>query len=125
MTQAQWAALILKIVLIFAILVYCHFTIAYSRWAKWWKNPIGLTMVLEAVALALAYLPVVLSAFLVFSNFSKEVALWVLIFFFGCGPAIVEWRTIVMWRLNKAGKLIDATTQAGGKSAEVPAAEQD
>ena len=68
MTQAQWIILAFKVADIASVVTIAAFIGVYTRYAKWWRNPIGRTIVIKDVALILVLIPSILSIFFQFNR---------------------------------------------------------
>ena len=105
MSQDQWIILAFKVVEIASVVTITTFTACYSRWAAWWSNPIGRTIVYEGIALILVLIPSILSIFLSFNRLTSHIAAWFDVAAFALVPAIMIWRTLVFRKIHQAGKL--------------------
>lgn len=103
MSQDQWIILLFKIVLLADLAALAAFIGLYTAWAPWWRNPIGRTIVVKDVLLALALLPSVLSLFFHFSRLTSHVAAWCDVATFGLIGPVMVWRCAV-WRKIVRGR---------------------
>lgn len=105
MTQDQWAILAFRVVLIVIPVAVAMWVAVYTYLSKWWKNPIGKTVVRFAVVVALAIVPSVLSLFFNFNRTTSRVAAWIDVVLF----SQVAWsvlRRIPLWvrlHMDKTG----------------------
>ena len=104
MTQDQAILLAFKVVEVASVVTIAAFVACYSRWAKWWTNPIGRTIVYKDIALILVLLPSILNIFFHFGWLTSHIAAWFDVASFAAVPAIMVWRTLVWRRIYKAGK---------------------
>lgn len=87
----------LKIALVVAVLGTLVFIVDYTRLTKWgcWRDPVGITLILESL-FALGFLvPLLLSEFFKLSVFATLIGVWSLISFIGFGGVVMLWRTLV------------------------------
>jgi hypothetical protein len=103
-TQDQWVIFWYKVVVIAGLLTIPAFVICYSRWAVWWRDPVGRTIVAKDLLLAFALIPVGLSLFLSFSRLTSRVAAWTDIALIGLISPVMIWRIVVFWRLHRQGQ---------------------
>jgi uncharacterized membrane protein YbhN (UPF0104 family) len=104
-TQDQAITLAFKIVEIASLVTIAAFTVFYSRWAKWWSNAVGRTIVYEGLAIILILIPSVLSIFVNFNRFDSHIAAWFDIGSFALVPIIMCWRIFVFGKIHRAGRL--------------------
>lgn len=98
--------LALKIALLVAASGQIVFTADYTRMTRWacWKDPIGITLILDALFVIGELVPLILASFFHLSALGNEIGAWVLIgFFFGQG-LIMFWRTAVFEREHRCGR---------------------
>jgi len=105
MTQEQILILAFKIVEVASVVTIAAFVACYSKWARWWANAIGRTLVFKDIALVLVLVPSILSIFIDFSRFTSRIAGWFDVAAFALVPVIMLWRTWVFWKIHKAGHL--------------------
>jgi hypothetical protein len=108
--MSQDAAILLafKVVEVASVVTIAAFVACYSRWAKWWQNAIGRTIVIKDIALILVLIPSLLSIFLKFNRLTSHIAAWFDVGSFALVPVIMCWRIAVWHRIHKAGKLQDS-----------------
>ena len=63
MNQDQWILLAFKVVEVASVVTIAAFIACYTRWARWFSNPIGRTIVIKDVALIMVLIPSILSIF--------------------------------------------------------------
>jgi hypothetical protein len=102
-SQDQWITLCYKIAVVGALLTIPAFVLCYSRWASWWRDPVGRTIVAKDLLLAFALIPVALSLFLQFSRLTSRVAAWTDIALIGLISPVMIWRIAVFWKLHRQG----------------------
>ena len=105
MTQDEAIILAFKAVEVASVAAIAAFIGCYSRWARWWSNPIGRTIVLKDIALVLVLIPSILSIFIDFNRLTSHIAAWFDIGSFALVPVIMCWRIAVFRKIHKAGKL--------------------
>lgn len=105
MTQDQAILLAFKVVEVASVVTIVAFITCYSRWAAWYKNPIGRTIVYKDIALILVLIPSILSIFIDFNRLTSHIAAWFDVGAFALVPVIMVWRVIVFGKIHKAGKL--------------------
>lgn len=103
MTQAALIVLCLKVVELGAIATTANFTAWYSRWAPWWRDHIGFTIVAESILLVGALVPTVLSLFFDFSRLTSDIAAWTDIGLVGLISPVMIWRTAVFRAAHRQG----------------------
>lgn len=118
MSQEQLILLAFKVVEVASVVTIAAFVACYSRWARWWGNPIGRTLVFKDIALVLVLIPSILSIFIDFSRFTSRIAGWFDVGAFALVPVIMVWRTWVFWKIHKAGQLRQATAPPGPPEGE-------
>lgn len=111
MTQDAAIILAFKVVEVASVVTIAVFVVCYSRWANWFRNPIGRTIVLKDIALILVLLPSILSIFFQFNRLTSHIAAWFDVGSLALVPAVMVWRTLVFWKIHQAGK---AGKQGGG-----------
>lgn len=111
MTQEQWITLAFKVVEIASLVTISAFTACYSRWAEWWRNPVGRTIVYEGLAIILILIPSILSIFFQFNRLTSHIAAWYGVGSFVLVPLIMCQRIVVFWKIHRAGN----DGNAGGK----------
>lgn len=92
----------LKVALIVYLSGQLVFAVDYTRMTKWdcWRDPLGLTLVLEALFGVGALAPLLLAAFWHLSVLGSEIGSWCLIAFFFLGGVVMYWRTFTFERVN-------------------------
>ena len=101
MTQDQWIILAFKVVEIAAVVTIGAFIAVYTRYARWWRNAIGRTIVIKDVALILVLLPSILSIFFSFNRLTSNIAAWFDVASFSAIPVIMCWRILVWRKIHK------------------------
>jgi hypothetical protein len=103
---SQDAAIILafKVVEVASVVTIATFIACYSRWASWWRNPIGRTIVYKDIALILVLIPSILSIFWHWNRLTSHIAAWFDVFSFALVPVIMCWRIDVFRKIHKAGQ---------------------
>jgi len=104
MTQDQAIILAFKVAEVASLVTIIAFVVCYSRWAKWWRNPIGRTIVFKDLALVLVLIPSILSIFIDFNRLTSHIAAWCDVVSFGAIPVIMCWRIAVFWRIHRNKK---------------------
>jgi hypothetical protein len=84
-----------------ALFVAVYTVIGLKGAARWWKNDIGLTLVLKDVAIAFAVLPPILSIFFQFGRLTSDIAAWIDIGALGAASLIIFWRTWIWVRIAR------------------------
>jgi hypothetical protein len=103
--QAQWLVLALKVALISGFLSLAGWVGLYSFLADWWTNPIGRTLVAKTTLIALLFIPTTLSLFWNLNRLDSYIAGWIDVGLIGLVSPVMLWRSIVWWRLHRAGEL--------------------
>lgn len=107
MTQAQWAVLVLKAGLIGGFVSIAAWVVVYSRLAKWWRNPVGRTMVIEAALIGVLLIPSAMSLFLNFNRLTSEIAGWVDAGLIALITPVMLGRVVLWLRLHRHGGGMD------------------
>jgi hypothetical protein len=102
-SQDQAIILAFKIIEVASVVAIAAFIGCYSRWAAWWSNPIGRTIVLKDIALVLVLFPSILSIFFQFNRLSSHIAAWFDVGSFALVPVIMCWRIVVFRRIHHSG----------------------
>jgi hypothetical protein len=100
MTQEQVIILCLKIGLLAGFASIAVWVAVYSRLAKWWKSPIGRTLVIEAVLIAGLFVPQILSLFYNLNRLDSRIAAWADVALIGLVTPVMLWRTVVFARMG-------------------------
>lgn len=100
-TQDQWILFAFKVVLIAGIVSIIAFIVQYSRYAPWWRNEIGRTLIVKDILLVLLLVPSILSLFLHFSRLSSHIAAWIDVGLFGLLTPVMIWRIAVWARIHR------------------------
>ena len=116
MTQAQWIILAFKVVEVASVVTIAAFIGVYTRYAKWWRNPIGRTIVIKDVALILVLIPSILSIFFSFNRLTSHIAAWFDVASFSAIPVIMCWRILVWHRIHRDKTERQDATSAGSES---------
>jgi hypothetical protein len=95
--------LALKIALVVDVVGVLTFIIDYTRLTKGkaWRNPVGFSMLLEALFVLGTGAPLILAAFLHFSALANAVGTWTIIGFFCLTGLSMLWRTVVFERIDR------------------------
>lgn len=101
--QEQVIVLLLKVFLISGFAANVLFISTYSKIAKWWRNPVGRSLVIESGLIALLLVPTALSLFLSLSRTTSDVAGWADVVLIGAITPVMTWRSIVWLRMYRAG----------------------
>jgi hypothetical protein len=104
-SEDQWIALCLKIGLIAGFASITVWVALYSRLAKWWRNPLGRTIVIEAVLIAGLFVPQIMSLFFSLNRFDSYIAAWADVALIGLVTPVMLWRCVVWVRLDSLGRL--------------------
>jgi len=73
----------------------------YTWLAKWWRNPIGRTLVAKSLLLAALLVPTILSLFFHLSAATSERMAWVDVVLIGMIAPVMIWRSVVWIRVSK------------------------
>ena len=103
MSQDQAIILAFKVVEVASVVTITAFILCYSRWAAWWSNPIGRTIVYKDISLILVLLPSILSIFLSFNRLTSHIAAWFDVGAFALVPVIMIWRVFVFRKIHRDG----------------------
>src|SRR5580704_16246557 len=92
LTSPALLILLTKAVLIADMVAIVAFVLDYSRLARWWRNPVGRTIVIKDLFLLGVISLIVASVFFQFSRFTSEVASWIQIALLGGMAVAMLWR---------------------------------
>ena len=106
MTQDDAIVLAFKVVEIASVVTIAAFILCYSRWAPWFRNPIGRTIVLKDFALILVLLPSILSIFFSFNRLTSHIAAWFDVGSLALVPIIMIWRIFVFRKIHHDARRI-------------------
>ena len=101
MTQDNVILLAFKVVEVASVVTIAAFILCYSRWAAWFRNPIGRTIVLKDIALVLVLIPSILSIFFSFNRLTSHIAAWFDVGSLALVPIIMVWRIAVFRKIHK------------------------
>lgn len=105
MTEQQLIVLLLKIGLIAGTLANVLWVAVYTRFAKWWRNALGRTLVIESILVAGLFVPQIITLFFPMTAQGTEDAAWVDVALVGVVTPVMLWRTVIWIRLDKASQL--------------------
>lgn len=111
MNQVQLIILLLRIGLISGVAAITAWIAVYSRLAYWWRNSVGRTMVIEAVLVAVLFVPQLLS---LFSRIDPLVVEWTDVALIGLMTPAFAWRTVVFLRMGPSPERKHARPAAPG-----------
>ena len=113
MNQDQWILLAFKVVEVASVVTIAAFIACYTRWARWFSNPIGRTIVIKDVALIMVLIPSILSIFWHWNRLTSHIAAWFDVGAFAIIPAVMVCRITVFRKIHRAGMLADAPPAPG------------
>lgn len=95
--------LALKVALVVSVTGLLMFLVDYTRLTKGraWRDPIGLTLIFEALFSAGMLIPLLLASFFHLSPLGVQILSWSLIGFMFAGGLVMFWRTWVFEREHK------------------------
>lgn len=105
MSQDQLIALLLKIALISGFVSLVAWIAVYTRLARWWRNPLGRTLVVKSALIAGLFVPTTLSLFFNLNRLDSRIAAWADVVLIGAVAPVMIWRTVVWVKLARAGRL--------------------
>ena len=103
MTQAQWLVLAFKTVTIAGFCSLVTWIVVYTRVARWWRNPIGQTLVAKSVLIAALLVPTILSLFFHLNRATSYAAGWADVVLIGLITPVMIWRAVVWVRIHRQG----------------------
>lgn len=109
MTQTQVIVLLLKIGLISGFASIALWVAVYTGLARWWKNPLGRTLVIEAGLIAGLFVPQIMSLFFNLNRLDSRIAAWADVALIGLVTPVMLWRTVVWLRMQDALSSDDGT----------------
>lgn len=95
--------LLLRIVLIAGVVSILVFVGQYTRLARWWRSPIGRTIVIKDILLVLVFIPSILALFFHFGRRTSHIAAWVDVILIGAVTPVMCWRTWVWEKIHRHG----------------------
>lgn len=101
MSQEQAIILLFKIGAIAGFASIITWVAVYTRLAKWWRNPIGRTLVAKSLLLAGLLVPTIMSLFFHFNRLTSYVAGWVDVALICAIAPVMAWRTVVWLKVGK------------------------
>lgn len=105
MSQDQAIILIFKIILILNEVAIIAFIGIYTKFAKWWKNVIGRSIVILDGLLGVAFIPSILSFFFHFSRLTSLISAWIDAGIFTLIGVTMITRCITWIRIHRDGRL--------------------
>ncbi len=105
MSQDEAILLAFKVVEVASVVTIVAFVACYTRWAAWYRNPIGRTIVIKDLLLIIAFIPSILSLFWTFNRLTSHIAAWLDVAMIGLISPVMIWRIFVFGKIHKAGKL--------------------
>lgn len=117
MTQQQWIILVFKVALIAGFASLVGWVALYTKLARWWRTPLGWTLVTKTMLIAAMFVPSILSLFFRLNRLDSYIAGWVDAGLIGLVTPVMVWRSVVWVRLHRAGELHGAEADGGGEQA--------
>lgn len=105
MSQDQWIILLLKIGCIAGFISLTGWVVIYTRLAKWWKNPIGRTLVSKTLLVAGLLVPTTLSLFFNLNRLTSHIAAWADVILIGAITPVMTWRSIIWLKVGKGREI--------------------
>jgi hypothetical protein len=102
LSQTDWIVLLLKIGLVSGGIVLLAWVAVYTRLTNGgaWRNPIGLSLIIEALLIAGLFVPQILSLFFQLNRLDSRVAAWADVTLIGLVTPVMIWRTIAFLRMG-------------------------
>lgn len=102
MTQTQLIVLLLKIGLVAGVPVLLAWVAVYSKLTRGgaWRNPIGLSLIIEALLIAGLFVPQILSLYFNLNRLDSRIAAWADVALIGLVTPVMLWRTVVFLRMG-------------------------
>ena len=76
----------------------------YSFLAPWWRNPIGRTLVIKSMLIAMLLIPTMISLFFHMTQFESVVVGWADFVLIALITPVMIWRSAVWQRIYRKGK---------------------
>lgn len=117
MSQDQLIILLLKIFLISGFATLVAWVALYTWLTKGgaWRNPIGQTLVIKTLLIAMLFVPQILSLFFQLNRLDSRIAAWTDVTLIGLVTPIMTWRSVVWVRLSRKDRDQDrAAGRQGG-----------
>jgi hypothetical protein len=108
LTQTQLIVLLLKIGLVAGLTALVGWIAVYHALTHggWRRNPIGLTLVIEAALIAGLFVPQILSLFFNLTRLDSRIAAWSDVALIGLVTPVMIWRSVTMIRLDRLGRFL-------------------
>jgi hypothetical protein len=100
-SQDQLITLLLRTFLISGFLSTFTWVAVYTRLARWWGNPVGRTIVVNAVIVSTLLVPTTLALFFKLNRLDSLVTAWVDVVLIGAITPVMCWRIVIWTRLAR------------------------
>lgn len=101
MTQEQWIILTLKIFCLSGFVSLTGWVALYTRYARWWRDAIGRTLVVKTTLIAMLLIPTALSLFFRFNGPASLVAGWVDTGLIAAITPVMLWRIAIWQKIHR------------------------
>lgn len=108
MTADQLIILLFKIGCVAGFVSIVAWIALYTRLARWWRNPIGRTLVAKSALLAGLLVPTMLSLFFHLTPLTSHVAAWTDVVLINLIAPVMVWRSVVWTKIGRAKDLEDS-----------------
>lgn len=105
MSQAAWLILAFKVALVSGFVSLAGWVALYSSLERWWRHPVGRTLVAKTALVAALFIPSILSLFFHLSSHDSYIVGWVDAGLIGLVSPVMWWRSVVWVKLHRAGRL--------------------
>jgi hypothetical protein len=103
--QEQVIEAILKVTLVTGFASIAIWIWTYTALARWWRNPVGRSLVMHAGLIAVLLVPSTLSLYFHLSRGTSDIAAWLDTALITAITPVMLWRCVVWVRLSRAGEL--------------------
>jgi len=100
-TEEHVIDLLLRVFLISGFASIIVWVVLYTRWARWWENTVGRTIVIKDVLIAAVLVPTALALFLHLSRRDSLNVAWADVALIGLITPVMCWRIVVWARISR------------------------
>lgn len=101
MSQDQLLILISKIVVVSGFLSLTGWIAQYTRYAKWWRNDVGRTLIAKTTLIAILLIPAMFSLFFNLNRFDSRIIGWLDVVLLGLVTPVMIWRILVFRKIHR------------------------
>ena len=101
MTQDQWVVLLLRVAIPAAAASLLGWVLVYGRLQPWWRDPIGVTLVVKSLIVVVQLTLLGLAVYLHLNRLDNRVIAWAYTLFTLAICPVMIWRTVVWVRASR------------------------